>query len=195
MNYPKVRLMSVVLARRNSGKDHMRRLCTKKDAPAKLRGIWRTCIGTHFEKNQRGARNRSRFRSINAHEEQKRLKLRWIGHFAKVQNPYSSVDCQWWSAHPRGGTRGLFMTWISSYPSNYSRKHLLSYRKASFAMITDTPLSGSAVKGHDWPNMGRLSSAKRTLSYLLPFQGYPPILAAFRPLHRHHRNRREKKWK
>ena len=36
-----VRLMSVVLARRNSRTDHMRKLCTKKDAPAKQRGIWR----------------------------------------------------------------------------------------------------------------------------------------------------------
>ena len=33
-----VRLMSVVLARQNSRKDHMRRLCTKKDAPAKQLG-------------------------------------------------------------------------------------------------------------------------------------------------------------
>ena len=37
-----VRLMSVVLARPNSEKDHMRRPCTKKDAPAKQRRIWRT---------------------------------------------------------------------------------------------------------------------------------------------------------
>ena len=36
-----VRLMSVVLARRTSRKNHMRRPCTKKDAPAKQRGIWR----------------------------------------------------------------------------------------------------------------------------------------------------------
>ena len=36
-----VRLMSVVFARQNSGKDHMRRPCTKKDAPAKKHGIWR----------------------------------------------------------------------------------------------------------------------------------------------------------
>ena len=36
-----VRLMSVVLARQNSEKDHMRRPCTKKEAPAKQHGIWR----------------------------------------------------------------------------------------------------------------------------------------------------------
>ena len=32
--------MSVVLARSNLEKDHKRRPCTKKDAPAKQRGIW-----------------------------------------------------------------------------------------------------------------------------------------------------------
>ena len=36
-----VRFISVVLARQNSGKDHMRRPCNKKDAPAKQHGIWR----------------------------------------------------------------------------------------------------------------------------------------------------------
>ena len=39
--YKGVRLMSVVLARQNSRTDHMRRPCTKNDAPAKHRGIWR----------------------------------------------------------------------------------------------------------------------------------------------------------
>ena len=36
--------MSVVLARQNSKKDHMRRPCTKKDASAKQRTIWRKNI-------------------------------------------------------------------------------------------------------------------------------------------------------
>ena len=40
-SFKSVNLMSVVLARQNSGKDHMRRPCTKKDALAELRGIWR----------------------------------------------------------------------------------------------------------------------------------------------------------
>ena len=35
-----VRLMSAVLARQNSGKDHMERPCTKKDAPAGQHGTW-----------------------------------------------------------------------------------------------------------------------------------------------------------
>ena len=34
-------IMGVVFARPNSGNDHMRRPRTKKDAPAKQRGIWR----------------------------------------------------------------------------------------------------------------------------------------------------------
>ena len=36
-----VRLMSVAFARQNSENDHMRRPCTKKDAPAEKHGIWR----------------------------------------------------------------------------------------------------------------------------------------------------------
>ena len=39
-----VRLMSVVLACPNSGKDHMERLRTKKDAPAEQQGIWREIL-------------------------------------------------------------------------------------------------------------------------------------------------------
>ena len=119
-----VRLMSVVLVRQNSRKDHMRRLCTKKDAPANQRGIWRKKhfqsqefgqryvlyswlslgnAGAHFEETRR-ARNRCRTRSIVAHDEQKRIKLRRDGHSKEVQNPYSGVDGKRWSAHPRGGT-------------------------------------------------------------------------------------------
>ena len=45
-------------------------------------------------------------------------------------------------------------------------------------------MSGSAVKNH-----GRQLHANRTISYLLSFHGYPPILEAIRPLHRHHRTR------
>ena len=34
----------------------------------------------------------------------KRVELRWIGHFAKVQEPHCGTCSQRWSAHPRGGT-------------------------------------------------------------------------------------------
>ena len=43
---------------------------------------------THFKKK---AEERSRFWSINACDEEKGSKLRWIGHFAKVQNSHSGV--------------------------------------------------------------------------------------------------------
>ena len=78
-------------------------------------------------------------------------------------------------------------------PCNYSRKRLESYRWASFAKTTDTPMSGSAVKSHDWPKTGRLSSARRITSYLLSFQGYPPILEAVRLQHLYHRTRWEER--
>ena len=41
-HYPKhLNLMSIVFARQNSGKDHMRRPCIKKDALVEWHGIWR----------------------------------------------------------------------------------------------------------------------------------------------------------
>ena len=39
--FESVCLMSVVLARQNSGKEHETKLCTKKDAPAEKHGTWR----------------------------------------------------------------------------------------------------------------------------------------------------------
>ena len=46
-------------------------------------------------------------------------------------------------------------------------------------------MSGSAVRSHTWPNKGRQFYAKRTTSYLVLFQGYPPIVKAVRLQHRH----------
>ena len=40
----------------------------------------------------------------------------------------------------------------------------------------DSPMSGSTVIRHDWRKTGKPSSAKQTISYLLSYQGYPPIL-------------------
>ena len=116
-----------VLARPNSEKYHMRRPCTKKDAPAEQRGIGRKILtssrmwtnlrfilvmesrktdkcwwcGLPLRKVQR-SRIRSRFRSINAHDDQKRLKLRWIGYLAKIQNTHCGTHSQWRSAYKRG---------------------------------------------------------------------------------------------
>ena len=48
-------------------------------------------VAHHFDET-RGARIRSRFRSIDAHDEQNRIKLTRDGHSKKVQKPYNSVD-------------------------------------------------------------------------------------------------------
>ena len=48
---------------------------------------------TTSKKKTTGARIRSWFRSIDAHDEQERIKLRWDGHNKEVQRPYRSVVC------------------------------------------------------------------------------------------------------
>ena len=65
-----------------------------------------------------------------------------------------------------------------SWQCNYSKKRLLFYRLENSAKITDIPASGSTVKSHGWAEKGRHFFAKRTISYILLFQGYPPILEA-----------------
>ena len=45
------------------------------------------------------ARIRSRFRSINAHDEQKKLSSEEMDTVKKGREPYNSVDCQRRSAH------------------------------------------------------------------------------------------------
>ena len=80
-----------------------------------------------------------------------------------------------------------FTTSISSWQCNYSTKRLLFCRLEHSAKTTDIPMSGSAVKNHIWPKKGRQLHAKRTTSYLLLFQGYPPVLVATRRQHRHYR--------
>ena len=117
--------MSVVLARLSLRRGHKRKPCTKKDAPAEWRVTWRKTIykaqecgqsyvlyfcwsqdnaGAHFKISRR-ARVRGRVRSINAHAEQKkRFKLRWTGHFAKIEEPYCGCNGQWGIANKRGST-------------------------------------------------------------------------------------------
>ena len=51
------------------------------------------------------------------------------------------------------------------------------------------PSLGKLCEDHDRPKMGRVLLTRRTISYLLSFQGYPPILEAVRPLHRYHKTR------
>ena len=103
----------------------MRRACTKKDAPAKQRGIWRkTFTSSRVRTKLRfyipgEAKAMSTAMTSKRPEErefvvdsgasmhmvsEKRIKLRRIMDGKKVQNPSSSVDCKRGSAHPRGGT-------------------------------------------------------------------------------------------
>ena len=79
-----VRFMSVGVARPNSGKDHMTRLCTEKDALAKQRGIWRKI----FTRSS----IRTKLRSILYQRTcgaKKKMNLRRDEHSTKVQNFHS----------------------------------------------------------------------------------------------------------
>ena len=94
-------LINIILAHRNSRKDHMRMQSsvgfgekasdfgqTVFHVPGEVKGN----AGAHFTET-RGARIRSWFRSIDAHDEQERIKLIRDGHSKKVQKPNSSVYC------------------------------------------------------------------------------------------------------
>ena len=50
-------------------------------------------VDAYYFKYTRRTRNRSRFRSVDAHDEQKRINLGRIMDSNKVQNPNQSVDC------------------------------------------------------------------------------------------------------
>ena len=81
------------------------KICTSSRIRTKLRftPFEARVVPVPTSKKTRGARIRGRFRSVNAHDEQKN-KLRWIGHFAKVQEHHCGAYSQWRSANPRGGT-------------------------------------------------------------------------------------------
>ena len=97
-----------VLARQKSRTDHMRRPWLKNDAPAEeprtgrkyiqaqefaqsyvLCSLWsQRYVDAHRFKESRRTRIRSRFRRVEAHDEQKRIKFRRDGHSEKVHNPF-----------------------------------------------------------------------------------------------------------
>ena len=205
-----VRFMSVVFARQKSGKEHMRRPCTKKDAPAEQHGIWRKYLqaqedghsyvlysywsegnaGTHFKKI-RGTRIRSRFRSVIAHDEQKKdLRLDELDTLPRSRKLTVVLT-----------TNGEALTHEEAQVSVHDL-HLF----VTVQLLEETPAvlslgklcedhgypreAGQRSKKHGWPKKGRQSDAKRTVSYLLSSRDYPPILEAFRLLHRHRRTHR-----
>ena len=131
---------------------------------------WSTVnAGTHFEKTRR-TRVRSRFRCINAHVGQKRIKLRRTGDSAKTQGPHSG---------------GIL---ISSCQCNFPKKCLQSYQRENCAKPQIFLWVGQRSKNHGWPKRGRVLFAIRTISYFLLFPGCPPILVAIRLQHRHCRS-------
>ena len=203
-----VNLMSVVLARQNSGKDHMRRPCTKKDAPAEYHGIWRKIFTS--------SRMRTKLRFILLKKQRWcRLLLRKIQRSENSQS-IREHQCTWW-AKKRAQMNWILcedpetLLWyfqliekciqlrrhklsftisIYSWLCNYSKKRLQFYRLENSAKITDTPVSASTVKNHGWPKKGRHFFVKRTTSYLLLFQGCHPVLVPARLVHRYRRTHR-----
>ena len=151
-----------------------------------IRDTWHRVMMAPTSKKTRGARIRSRFRSINAHDEQKRLKLIWIGYFAKIQKHHCGAYSQWWSAYKRRST-SIRSRSKSIRDSAITWRNACCCRLENSAKTTDIPMSGSAVKNHGWPKRRRQLHAKLTTSYLLLFQGYPPVLGAIRHQHRHRR--------
>ena len=70
-----------------------------------------------------------------------------------------------------------FTILVFSRQCNDSKIRLQFCHLVSSAKNTDTPMSGSAVKNHGWPQMGRQLLAKQTISYFLSFQVCHPILS------------------
>ena len=122
--------------------------------------------GAHFKKSK-GARIRSRFRSINAHDEQKRqAQMNWI----LCEDPGNPL----WCLQPMGKCietrkhKYTFTNWIHSRLCNYSKKRLLFYRLEDSAKTTDILISG--VSGQK----PRLAKGGKTIvckTDFLSFQG------------------------
>ena len=122
------------------------------DKAAFLYSYW--CKGnasTHFEKT-RGARTRCWVRSINAHGEEKKKKLMWIGYSAKIQELHCGAYSQWRSANKRGSTGSY------SWHCNYLKKRLLFLSLGK--LCEDHGYSYEWVSGQK-PRKGRQSYAKR----------------------------------
>ena len=112
------------------------------------------------------------------HMMSKKNKLRSTGYFEKVQNPYSSGDCKRRSANPRGFVHDLdlFVT-VQLLDENACAVPSLG------KLCEDHGYSYEWVSGQK-PRLTRqeksIISVRRSTSYLLTFQFYPPILKAVR---------------
>ena len=129
--------------------------------------------GTLFDKT-RGVRIRSRFRSINAHDEQKRIMLRRDGHSEKVQNPTVVLTANG-EVHTHEEAQ-VFVHDLNQF--------------VDVQLLEETPAvlsPGNLRKSHGWPKMGRVLSARRTV--LKPLVTVISIPKAVRLLQRHPKNR------
>ena len=195
--------MSMSLRAKIRGK---RKPCTKNELPAEQHGTCRKNLqaqncrqsyvlyfcwskdnaSAHFEKI-RGARIRSRFRSINVHAEPQRFKLRWTGDFSKIQKPHCGGHGQWSSANKRGSTSFRSRFW-SLRDSAITRRNACC--SIAWKTLRRPLISNEWVSGHKprFTKEGKTFFAKRTILFRLLFPGYPPILVAFHLQHQLCRN-------
>ena len=163
-------LRTVVFARQNSEKITWGDVAPRKMRPQRRMGFGETCLQARefrFEKS-RGVRIRSRFRSINAHDQQKHLKLNRIGYFAKIQKPYCGTSSEWRSAYKRGGT-SLRSRSNSNRDCAISRRNAIAWktlrRPRIFLWV------GQRSENHGWPRKGRQLYGKWRTSFVSSFQG------------------------
>ena len=110
--------------------------------------------GTHFEKSRR-ARIRGRFRSINAHGEQKRIKLRWTGYSAKTQERHCGGNGQWRCANKRGNT---------------------SFRSRSWSLRDSAMTKGNACCSIDWKTLRRPRIFLRVKTIIWKTRNFVPLV-------------------
>ena len=101
-----------------------------------LYSYWSKGDASTYFNETRGARICCWFRSINAHDEQKRTKLKRDGHSKRSRTPTVVLTA---SANPRGGTS------VRSRSQSVRNRAVLDEAACS-PIATDTPMSGSAVK-------------------------------------------------
>ena len=178
--------MSVIVARPGSRKDHMRKPQGKRVGLAKQRGTWQKNLLSSINARLRFLLWKLRrlcslqshrrayvccwFRWFYAHAEQERFQLRRNGDSAEIQEPHNGCCSQWGRWNKRGSTS--IRTRLRSLLDCAITRGNASSSSAwwGFAKSTDFHMSGSAVKNHGWPQMGRKLFAKLSISYLLSYQ-------------------------
>ena len=188
----------------------MRRPCTKKDAPAKQRGIWRKkfyklknadkatfCPSIEARVMPVPTSKRPKEREFvvdsraSMHMMSKnRFKLRRDGDSAKIHAHHNGGNGPWKNAYTNEEAQvhvhdlDLFVTVqiLDDTPADLSL--------GNSARNTDTPMSGPAVKKPRLTKQGKIFFfAKRKTSYLLLSLDCRQILVPVRPLRRHRRTR------